>query len=200
MTTGYVVTSRGDLDALFKARVSAAIANTGFLSNGGVDLAQRFEPRSVTAAIANTGFTKSGTDLAQLFMGINAYGMFAKTTSPQVGYSDGIAAVAIPGGTFTPNTKGPYQINELSYSNTLSNALFALSDPTTAPPNTDATFQRIELTGIFSDSGSSATKTLLRSAAGTSTGAGGGRQFRQWAWSPITYRVLDGNTYAISFF
>lgn len=71
MTTGYVATA-GDLDALFKARTSAAIANTGYKSNGGVDLAQRFEPRGSTTARANTGFRSGGTDLSQLFMDIAA--------------------------------------------------------------------------------------------------------------------------------
>lgn len=71
MTTGYVAPA-GDLDLLFKARTSAAIANTGFLSNGGVDLAQRFEPRGSTTAIANTNFKSGANDLAQLFMDIAA--------------------------------------------------------------------------------------------------------------------------------
>jgi hypothetical protein len=73
MATGYIVSGRGDLDDLFRARSSAAIANTNFRSNGGVDLAQRFEPRGSTAAIANTNFRAGANDLAQLFMGINAW-------------------------------------------------------------------------------------------------------------------------------
>jgi len=72
MTTGYVVSGRGDLDALFKPRTSAAIANTGFTSNGGVDLAQRFEPRGATAAQVDTGFKAGANDLAQLFMDTGA--------------------------------------------------------------------------------------------------------------------------------
>ena len=75
MATGYIVSGRGDLDVLFKPRTSAAIANTGFRSNGAVDLAQRFEPRGSTTAIANTGFRAgphSNADLAALFMDINA--------------------------------------------------------------------------------------------------------------------------------
>jgi hypothetical protein len=72
MATGYEVTGRGDLDVLFKARTSAAIANTGFQSNGGVDLAQRFEPRGATAPISDTGFKSGANDLAALFMNIAA--------------------------------------------------------------------------------------------------------------------------------
>jgi hypothetical protein len=77
MATGFQVTGRGDLDTLFKARTSAAIANTGFQSNGGVDLAQRFEPRGSTTPIAATSFQSgahAGADLAALFMDIAASG------------------------------------------------------------------------------------------------------------------------------
>lgn len=72
MATGYVVSGRGDLDVLFKARTSAAIADTGFKSNGGVDLAQRFEPRGSSTAIANTNYKAGANDLASLFMDIAA--------------------------------------------------------------------------------------------------------------------------------
>lgn len=72
MTTGYVVSGRGDLDTLFKARTSAAIANTNYKSNGGVDLAQRFEPRGAAAPIADTGFKAGANDLAALFMNLAA--------------------------------------------------------------------------------------------------------------------------------
>lgn len=62
-----------DFDSLFKIRTSSPIANTGYRSNTGVDLASRFEPRGSTTAIANTGFrNSSGVDLSQLFMDINA--------------------------------------------------------------------------------------------------------------------------------
>lgn len=67
MTTGYVVSGVGDLDALFAARVSAPAANVGFLSNGGVDLSQRFEPIGATTPRANTGFISGSTDLALIF-------------------------------------------------------------------------------------------------------------------------------------
>ena len=72
MTTDYIVSARGDLDGLFMPRTSTAIADTGFKSNGGVDLAQRFEPRGATTAIANTNFKAGANDLATLFKDINA--------------------------------------------------------------------------------------------------------------------------------
>ena len=73
MTINYRNAAGVDFDSLFKIRTSSPIANTGYRSNTGVDLASRFEPRGSTTAIANTGFRNSaGVDLAQLFMDINA--------------------------------------------------------------------------------------------------------------------------------
>src|SRR6185369_4626593 len=69
MATGFVVSGRGDLDALFKARTTAAGSNTGFLV-GAQDLAQRFEQRGAATAIAATGFKVGATDLAQTFQDI----------------------------------------------------------------------------------------------------------------------------------
>lgn len=71
MTTAYKKAGT-DLDSLFQARVGAAAANVGYLSNAGVDLSQRFEKRGTALAIANTGFKSAGTDLAQIFKDINA--------------------------------------------------------------------------------------------------------------------------------
>ena len=71
MTTGLIAPA-GDLDALFKARTSAKIADVGFLSNGGVDISNRFEPRGSTTARANTNFKQGANDLASLFMDIAA--------------------------------------------------------------------------------------------------------------------------------
>jgi hypothetical protein len=72
MATGFVAPA-GDLDLLFKARTSAKIADVGFLSNGGVDISNRFEPRGSLPAIANTGFLSGATDLAQLFQNIAGF-------------------------------------------------------------------------------------------------------------------------------
>lgn len=71
MTTGLIAPA-GDLDVLFKARTSTKIADVGFLSNGGVDISNRFEPRGSTTARANTNFKSGANDLAQLFMDIAA--------------------------------------------------------------------------------------------------------------------------------
>ena len=84
MTTGYIVSGRGDLDALFKPRVSTAIANTNFKSNGGVDLAQRFEPRAGSTPIANTNFVAGASDLASLFMSIGAITLSNKSITSDV--------------------------------------------------------------------------------------------------------------------
>lgn len=70
MASGYTVSGRGDLDALFMARQNAARANVGYAVSG-VDLANRYEPIGTASAIAATGFTSSGTDLASLFRDIN---------------------------------------------------------------------------------------------------------------------------------
>lgn len=71
MTTGLIAPA-GDLDLLFKARTSTKIADVGFVSNGGVDISNRFEPRGSTTAIANTNFKSGANDLATLFMDIAA--------------------------------------------------------------------------------------------------------------------------------
>ena len=92
MATGYTVSGRGDLDALFKARTSAARPNVGF-QVAGVDLASRYEPRGSTTAIAATGFVQSGQgDLAGLFMNIDAlpgsteYGVTLGTGFSEIGF------------------------------------------------------------------------------------------------------------------
>jgi len=92
MTTGYIAPA-GDLDALFKARTSSAIADTGFKSNGGVDLAQRFEPRGSSTARANTNFKAGANDLSQLFMDISVFVPVTNT------YNTGTAATeTVPAG------------------------------------------------------------------------------------------------------
>lgn len=58
-----------DLDNLFEARSSTAIANTGILV-GGVDIANRYEKLASGSAIAAVGFKVSGADLNTLFAGI----------------------------------------------------------------------------------------------------------------------------------
>jgi hypothetical protein len=70
MTTGFVAPA-GDLDVLFRARSSAKIADVGFLSNGGVDISNRFEGRAGTTARPDTGFKQGANDLSSLFMDID---------------------------------------------------------------------------------------------------------------------------------
>lgn len=70
MASGYVIAGRGDLDALFMARVNAARANVGY-QVGGVDIANRYEAIGSGTPIAATGFQSGGVDLASLFRGIN---------------------------------------------------------------------------------------------------------------------------------
>src|SRR6185369_7180977 len=61
MATGFVVSGRGDLDALFKARTTAAGSNTGFLV-GAQDLAQTFQDIAYTPAFTPVTHTyTSGT-------------------------------------------------------------------------------------------------------------------------------------------
>ena len=68
MASGFIVTGRGDLDALLMARVSAARANVGF-AVAGVDVANRYEPIGANTPIGATGFVSAGVDLASLFRG-----------------------------------------------------------------------------------------------------------------------------------
>jgi hypothetical protein len=71
MASGYVVAGRGDLDALFMARVSAARAGVGYYVASS-DIANRYEPIGSGTPIAATKFVASnGSDLASLFRDIN---------------------------------------------------------------------------------------------------------------------------------
>lgn len=101
MATGYVVSGRGDLDGIFKARSSAAGADTGFKSNGGVDLAQRFEPRGAATAVANTNFKNtSAVDLAQIFQDIAYSPPFTPVTRTYTS-SAGTQTETVPAGATT---------------------------------------------------------------------------------------------------
>lgn len=71
MVSNYIVTGRGDLDALFLARSSAKRADVGFYV-AGVDVSNRWEPRGAATPIAATGFYAGGTDLANLFRSAGA--------------------------------------------------------------------------------------------------------------------------------
>jgi hypothetical protein len=209
MATGYVVSGRGDLDSLFKARVSTAIANTGFTSNGGVDLAQRFEPRAATTAITATNFKAGASDLASLFMDISASGGSTSlsmtagvdATFPRTGYDRVAGGSNI--GTVSSNVYDATTILAMRYRTSVGFFDLTLSKVTPAVADSDTIFQRIELTGVFSDSsGVSVTRTLLRSAAAnTSTAVTGGNTARNWAFDTGAVPMfINGNTYTISIF
>ena len=65
-----------DLDTLFAARTSTAIANTG-ISVGGVDIANRYEKLSSGSAIAAVGFKVGGADLNTLFAGFGTVSSYS---------------------------------------------------------------------------------------------------------------------------
>lgn len=69
MASGYTVSGRGDLDALFAGRVSAKRGDVVY-QVAGVDISNRYEPIGASTPIAATVFKYQGTDLANLFMGI----------------------------------------------------------------------------------------------------------------------------------
>lgn len=96
MPSGYTVTGRGDLDAIFKARTSAAGAATN-LKASGVDLNQRYEVRGSTTPVANTGYQVSGVDLAQKFMDSGAISNAITITDRTANATDSTA----PSGTAT---------------------------------------------------------------------------------------------------
>jgi len=68
MPSGYIVSGRGDLDALFALRVSAQRADVGY-KVANVDLSNRYEQIGASTPIVATGFKTGGTDLASLFKG-----------------------------------------------------------------------------------------------------------------------------------
>lgn len=166
MTTGYVVSGRGDLDGLFMARSAAAIANTGFKSNGGVDLAQRFEPRGGATAIADTGFKAGASDLAQLFRDItlvapsNHTMLSAGLGATNKGFSNG--AVVVAGGTFSPGTYLTWTVGHM-YSVGTGALVFRLSGAS-VPNDLDSVWQRLVIFGNFDDTPGTVTRTVFRSA------------------------------------
>jgi hypothetical protein len=220
MATGYGVSGRGDLDLLFKARTSAAAANTGFTSNGGVDLAQRFEPRGATTAIAATGFKSGATDLAQIFMDINAstftpivtLTMVAGSATADRGFrnaSSGYSALAGQSMTPTPEwTKNSqlYRLDEIT-SQPSGGAIYVLlraSHATITPANDDNVFAAIEVAGVFAGSSSAFTIRLPRST-GFSSNTGttpNGRPMRNWQFGWTSSEVprmefVAGNSYTV---
>lgn len=209
MATGYVVTGRGDLDALFKARSSSAGANTGFLSNGGVDLAQRFEPRGASVAIAATSFKVGATDLAQIFKDIAASSdiitnstLTAGFASPRTGFAAGTSGTGLSAfGSLAPQGVGLYFIDATYRDGTGPNCYVTLRRNAVSPTDTDQIFKSVSYTGIFTDSaGGSVTRTVARSgASATNTNSSGGNFFRSWTFPNTAFQFISGNTYAVAF-
>jgi hypothetical protein len=107
MPSGYTVSGRGDLDALFALRVNAKRADVGYQVSGS-DISNRYEPIGAGTPITATGYKTGGSDLASLFRSISqpigwalVSGVTA-TTPPysQVGFRS--AAFGSPYGSLTP--------------------------------------------------------------------------------------------------
>lgn len=216
MTTGYVVSGRGDLDVLFKARTSTAIANTGFLSNGGVDLAQRFEPRFGMTAIANVNYKNaSAIDLALLFMDINVPAtiitltMVAGLGAVDIGFrntASGYAAYGSQSITPTPEwtkTASLWRLDELaSTGNTTDFMIIRASHATTTPPNNDTVWQYMAITGTFqsgSGGGGTGRRIFTRASIGTTNThtTPNGRPGRSWQMGSNQFNLITGNSYTV---
>jgi len=206
MATGYVVSGRGDLDVLFKARTSAAIANTGFKSNGGVDLAQRFEPRGAVAPIADTGFKKAGTDLSQLFMAFGAVGgtliadlsLTVAANGSQKGFQRSTSAFADFGFVSSQAVDGStYLLEGICTRQNGTGQLFELSvSGSTQAPDADTTWQRVEVTGTFASG--AALRTLVRSTNNLISNFNeGGRAYRRWDFNAQPFDFVTGNVYGV---
>ena len=117
MASGYTVSGRGDLDALFMARQNTPRANVG-LRVGGVDLANRYEPIGSASPIAATNFRSGGTDLANLFRDIHQ--PLASLFTLNAGRLDGPGGYATIGyirgmhGSISPLTYGGIPIERLN--------------------------------------------------------------------------------------
>ena len=206
MTTGFNAPA-GDLDTVFAARTSAAIANTGFRSNGGVDLAQRFEPRADTTPAANTGFVSGSSDLALLFKSIAAGtvvsgNMTAGQNSFLFGYQSS-AGGATPYGSCTIGLVGVNTLLAINFNGSAGNCSVIFGHASVSPADADTTWERIEVTGTFADSGSG-TRTLKRSAAsGSGTASGGGLLQRSWQLSGFggpPPQFVNGNVYTVNIY
>ncbi|HZO54897.1 MAG TPA: hypothetical protein VFB63_19475 [Bryobacteraceae bacterium] len=205
MTTGYTIPARGDLDVLFKARTSAAAANVNFLSNGGVDLSQRFEPRGSSTAIANTGFQSAGVDLAQIFMSINAdplsmtAGNFLEAAlgRTNLGFAtSGLITGSSGIGSVSTNVVGANTLAGLWW-NDDDNLNIALNNAGGAPADADASWSSMSVFGFFQGGSANETRSATRSAR-TSTSVSGTR--RIWVFNPGIMAFADGNVYAVTFY
>lgn len=213
MASGYVVSGRGDLDGLFKARTSTAIANTGY-QVAGVDLAQRYEPRAGSTAIANTGYKSASADLASLFKDFGATSSlvtltvtmgdgggtrpgFANTASGYAAYSGQSLSAA-------PEWTKSSTLYRLDYIDLVTGFLsLQVSNASSAPADSTSVWDAMTLTGVFSSSGGSSVARTVNRVAAASTSAGGttpnGRPRRVWnigTGSP--WDIIIGNAYTLA--
>lgn len=206
MTTGYVVSGRGDLDGLFLARTSTAASNVNFKSNGGVDLSQRFEPRGATTAIANTGFKSGSTDLAQIFKDITlasiatslnmTAGNFVETTPARTntGYATtGLVTGSSGFGSVSASTVGANTLAGLFWND--DDVLKVAFSAGSAPADADTTWQRVDANGVF-QGGFTGTRSVSRTA-GTSAVSG---TRRVWTFNPGVMAFASGQIYAVTFY
>ena len=197
MTVGYRIAGGTDLDAVFAARVSAAVANVGFRDASGVDLSQRYEGRGGSAPISNTGFLSGSTDLAMIFLAIVAgstHTMVAGISSPYTGYGDGTTYVNIPGDSMSPVTMpNGWNISALLVGPT--GPRFVLTHGSTTPPNADTTWSTLAVTGKFSDDPTNTvTRIATRSTSTYSFGTAGSTKWSDWQTS-ASFSFVSGNTY-----
>lgn len=206
MATGYVVDGRGDLDALFAARSTAAISNTGFRSNGGVDLAQRFEARGGTTAIADTNFKAGGNDLAQLFKGLTAFSPDRFMTAGQFGGVtfgfDGGVMGGIAMGSMTNVVFGSYSVDRLYRDTGINACRLGFIKFGAIPPNDSTVWTNLQIQGVFVDSGGATViRSVTRSGLGTGTAGptGGNNYERWWVFSTALANFINGNVYGLRF-
>lgn len=210
MATGYIVSGRGDLDALFMPRVSAAAADVGFKNSSGVDLSQLFEPRGATTAIANTNFINSaGTDLAQIFKDIAATPailtatLTAGTAGSNIGYRNSASGYGAYGSmSATPEyTKNSvlYRVEEIRFDSSVANEMLVrISQASATPADADTTWTFVALSGTFSGGGGSGRKVMTRSQAyvtNTGTTPGPVRPYRTWQINLAGMNMISGNSY-----
>jgi hypothetical protein len=204
MTTGFTAPA-GDLDVLFKPRTGTAAANVNFLSNGGVDLSQRFEQRGNAPAIPNTNFMSAGVDLAQIFKNINAdtlqmtAGNFveaapSRTNTGYVGAS-GLVTGTSSFGSVSSGVVGANTLVGLYWTDD-DDLKIVLNNAGGAPADANAAWQRMDVTGFFQGGSGTETRTATRSAR-TSTTTNGTR--RIWIFNPGIMAFANGNIYTVSF-
>lgn len=200
MATGYVVSGRGDLDVLFAPRTLAAGANTGFKSNGGVDLAQRFEQRGSVTAIADTGLKSGATDLAQTFLDIASTTVTTRSLVTALGgsvveYTSGQYGTAAFGTLSPSNLFYAWRIVEIAYWPG-NHCRLSIGNDAGPPPDADSTWNSLGITGVFADSaGATVTRTMTRSSASSSTS---NSFYRTWFYGTSAFQLITGNTYSVT--